>query len=794
LFKLLCRSSLLVVLLCAVAPDAKTLMSRQAGASGVLSGKTTLSQIRQALPAFEAALTPYFQRRAGIPVAPSIQVVAPTDADLFAIAKFGNLLSVSFKALYAKANEIPPTWKKYVSPGGNFEVYYDTSGQAPVDMTDTIGYDQTNWRNRLHTPNGVPDYIDEVAYAADSAWSMEIDGFGFVKPLPLIDAAHPSSRYKIAILKFTGEDATTYAYTPPLTDQATGAGGIGMASYIQLRNDWTGFIVNGIDYGTHPEEPVQVTCCHEFFHGIQYAMARQTTQDFNGDVFLDGLPDSWLEGTAVLMEGLGFAYVHDYFQYVPTFLDDPTAPAFIWTTPYSNDLYENGLATHYLYEFTYPSPRIDFVKSIFFNNYQKAIQFKPDLDKSSSTAGRTWADILGGFYTESYYTGPRAVAGRFTADAPLLGGSWSYPNDIPDASGSVTKPVDLFSMNTFSYLHQPSDNPTLGLSFTGDTTTAGDPDTSPVWSVHCILKKDSVPAHDSIFVVPLSSKGRGATTISGWQNFTEALVVAVNARYDKSRSATVGFQACGVTVHKGDTVMYSSAASGVPATDPHATASVRALSDLVCSLTLTKTGLSPAQTQSALRDNLIPAGSAYDVEFPVSWLSGGADIQLSITESRAVVHAVAAARHVPDASDSIFRWDAAGGKWLACGSRGAGDSASINLQCAPPFPGTYGGFVRAVALPPYVAYPNPARKSTNTVMAFRGANILELWIYTMNGTLIAHANEPRLLPDSTYTIDWNLRNSAGAVVSPGVYFAHIGYLDPTTTGMKKGTQKVFVIP
>ncbi len=779
-------------------------MSRHhAAASSLLEGKTTLAQIKQAIPAFEAALLPYFQRRAGVKGALSGPVVTPTDADLFALAKYWNLLSPSFKATYEYGAGIPPTWKAYVSPGGNFEIWYDTSGQEPVSPVDTFGYDPNNWRNRLHKGNGVPDYIDLVAYAADSAWSMEIDRFGFVKPWPLVDAAHPSPRYKICIRQFTGDDAGIYAWTWYWPYGSVPAG-IGLRCYMELRNDWTGFIVNGNNYGTHPEEPVEVTCCHEFFHGVQYAMTRQPpTGDINGDLFLDGFPSSWLEGTAVLMEGLGFEYVHDYIQYAASFFDDPFAPAFVWTTPDPNDLYKNALATHYLYEFAYPTPRIDFVKNMLFNNYQQAIRFKPDLDKSSAAAGRTWADILGSFYTGSYYTGPRAVPGRFITDAPLLGGDWTYPNDVPDASGSVTKPVDLFSMNTFSYLHQPTDNPTLGLSFTGDTTAAGGADTSPMWSVHCILKKDSAPAHDSILTLPLSSKGVGATVIAGWQNFTEALVIAVNARYDTARTATVGFQPCGVTVHKGETALYSSAAAGTPATAPYATVSVLASADLLCSLTVATTVISGQQAQSALSDSLFAAGSFYDVEFPLSWLHGGAAMQLSITESRAGVHAIAALHHVPDSSLALCRYSASSGKWSSCaGAAVAGDSSNVVWQCAPPGPGIYALFVRAFTVDtsvPYVAYPNPARKSRDTRMAFRGANLLELWIYAINGTLLAHDvkgqnSQPRSLAESTYGFDWHLCNAAGAAVSPGVYFAYVGYRDPVTKGMKKQAQKVFVIP
>jgi|WetSurMetagenome_2_1015567.scaffolds.fasta_scaffold00185_18 hypothetical protein len=796
-----CRLSALIVLLCMVSLNAKT-ATRQGVASNLLVGKATLSQIKQTLPAFEAALTPYFQNRAGIKGTQSGPVAPPSDADLFAIARHWNLLSPSFKELYALGIGIPAGWKMYVSPGNNFEIWYDTTGHEPVDAADAFGYDKSDWRNRQHVPNGVPDYVDEVAYAADSAWSMEIDGFGFVKPLPLVDADHPSSRYKICIRKMTGYDATTYGYTWP---SGNAAGGMGIRSYTEIRSEWNGSGFNrtldGIDYdyGTHPEKAVGVTCCHEFFHGVQFAMTRQYSVDYNGDMFLDGFPSSWLEGTAVLMEGLGFEYAHDYIQYVSIFFDNPTAPIFVWTTDNSTVLYMNGLTTHYLYEFAYPSPKIDFVKDMEFNNYQQSIRFKPNLDKSSTAAGRSWADILGNFYAASYYTGTRAVPGRFIKDAPLIVHEWTYSGDSLSPSGAVTKSVNPFGMNTFSYVRKASDNAILALGFVGDTIASGDTDTNAVWSVRCILKKDSTPAHDSIVAIPLSSKGTGSAVITGWNSFTEALVIAANARYDTARTATLEFLACGVTLRKGATAVYS---SGEPATAPNATVSVYALADLPCTLTITQARISTVELQAAIRDSLIQVGSVYDVEFPLSW-THGATLQLSISESRGGVHTIAAAHHVSDSSVAICGYNAATDTWSPCATiTGHGDSANGTWQCTPFGPGLYGLFVRAFTMDtatPFVAYPNPVRLSTKGKLLFRGKSLLEVWVYTINGTLIAHDvkgqnDQPRSFSESAYGFDWLLRNAAGAVVSPGVYYAVVGYEDFSTKGMKKQARKIFVLP
>ena len=66
----------------------------------------------------------------------------------------------------------------YQSQRGIFEIYYATSGDDSVESADVYGYGAGTWREATG-PNGVPDYIDEVAWAFDSAWSMEIDQFQF---------------------------------------------------------------------------------------------------------------------------------------------------------------------------------------------------------------------------------------------------------------------------------------------------------------------------------------------------------------------------------------------------------------------------------------------------------------------------------------------------------------------------------------------------------------------------------------------------------------------------------------
>ncbi|HUI92580.1 MAG TPA: hypothetical protein VLX68_10070 [Chitinivibrionales bacterium] len=789
-----------LLLIAASSLSAKTAGVR-ATASRVFEGKTTIAAVKQSVSAFESALTPYFQARA-VHAKPGKGVAAPTDADFIALAKCWELLSPSFKALYLKATQIPSDMTKYVSPSGHFEIYYYTSGIEAVDLTDTIGFSSTDWRTQTHEPNGVPDYVDQVAYAADSAWSMEIDRFGFVKPWPYMDQTHNSSLYKIALRLMTGDDATTYAYTFP-EDNAP-AGNIGFTSYIETRSEWNGPVWSDYGYNMHPENAVRVTCCHEFFHGVQYAMARSYTDIF----YVDDFPVTFLEGSAVLMEDLGFDYVNDYFQYVGDFFGDPYGAIFKYIYEDGDPVYKNALPTMYLYQLAYPSPRIDFIKNLLFNNYHQFTRFYNNLVMASGQAGRTWPDILGGFFTGSYYTGPRAAPGRFIADAPLLKDEWVYPQDQPDQSFSVSKTVQPFGMNTFSFTMHNGGAP-LNIVFSGDGPLAGDADTNAVWNLRCILKKDASPAHDSIIVIPNTSATKAGAAIANWQDFIEALVIATNARYDSTRNGKVTFMPCGITYRSGDSATVTSIPSGAPLTAPYAAVSVKALTDLSCSLSVKETNLAGSSLlDSARNDSLAALGTFYDISFPLTWLHN-AGLVLSIVELKQQVDAIASAHAIPDTLFDICRWDDSSSSWKPIMSqllpRKAPDSLTYIRRCLDSVPGIYGLFgllpnpnrdhIDSV----FTALPNPARLKRDGSIRFKGRNILEIWIYSIDGRLVSHAvkgqnSQPRSLPEYAYGFEWKLCNNSGTSVPPGVYFAQVGYKNEATRGMNKKLQKIFVLP
>jgi hypothetical protein len=99
-----------------------------------------------------------------------------------------------------------------------------------------------------------------------------------------------------------------------------------------------------------------------------------------------------------------------------------------------------------------------------------------------------------------------------------------------------------------------------------------------------------------------------------------------------------------------------------------------------------------------------------------------------------------------------------------------------------------------------IAYPNPARIKSNGAVTFSGTDVMEIWIYTIDGFLLSHAAKGAAIGPSLFDLkngkgfSWLLCSNRGKPVSPGVYYASIRYKDVMTKGMKKKLQKIFVVP
>ncbi|MSS72173.1 MAG: hypothetical protein EXS64_11880 [Candidatus Latescibacteria bacterium] len=190
-------------------------------------------------------------------------------------------------ALLLQQQGRPTTQAVTVSPSGRFRIHYDTSGLHAVALTDLNG-------------NGVPDYVEEVGTTADSAWSLQIDGFGFHPPPSDGTVGGGAGQYDIYIQELSRSSAYGFTYPETTTTPTT-------TSYLEVDNNFTDKI-----YTSKGNDGLHVTIAHEFFHAIQFGYYSLFDAQW------------WQEVTAVWMEDAAYPEVNDYYQYLPSFFDSPT--------------------------------------------------------------------------------------------------------------------------------------------------------------------------------------------------------------------------------------------------------------------------------------------------------------------------------------------------------------------------------------------------------------------------------------------------------------------------------------
>lgn len=164
----------------------------------------------------------------------------------------------------------------HLSPSGRFVVRYSVTGQHAVPDEDL-------------DLNGIPDYVERTAFAADSSYSYMVETLGFRDFIT-------DTPYDISFRNFSG----TYGITIPS----------GSTTRIEINNDFEGFPAN-----LHPEGDqtgaLYVTVAHELKHSSQYVVNRW--QDGTGS------RRDWVEMDATLMEHVVFKDVRDYFNYIMSF-------------------------------------------------------------------------------------------------------------------------------------------------------------------------------------------------------------------------------------------------------------------------------------------------------------------------------------------------------------------------------------------------------------------------------------------------------------------------------------------
>lgn len=200
----------------------------------------------------------------------------------------------SFKGDELQSREYDVLPMKYTSPSKQFYIHYAVEGEHAVDITDA-------------DKNGIPDYIDSVAYYIDFSYNYEISKLGFRIP-PKDGNQGGNDLYDIYVAEL-GRGTGYYG----LTENE------GPYSYIVIDNNFSPSDssinprTNKLEqsYNTFGIQALKVTLAHEYNHSIQFGYSQKL---WNLGVFA--------EMSSVLIEYLVFPEEKDYVYYMRKFISN----------------------------------------------------------------------------------------------------------------------------------------------------------------------------------------------------------------------------------------------------------------------------------------------------------------------------------------------------------------------------------------------------------------------------------------------------------------------------------------
>lgn len=302
----------------------------------------------------------------------------------FEIRQHLDELSAEHKAMFAKISERPARQVSYISPGGHFIFYYDTSGTHQISTIDEEG-------------NGVPDYIDSAAVIFDRVWDVEIDQLGFQPPLDA--GGNPVELYPIY---FTILPSNLYGQTwleAPIRSVPDA-----WTSYIEINTD-----LEAPSLYTQGLDGLRVTAAHEFNHAIQLGYrVWEDEYDTIIDLFLMEMTSTW-------MEDYVYDEINDYYQYLDQLFR--LVGSIRFTSIYNVFPYGNSIYLHMLEQLFGP----EIVVQIW-----QRIRTEPGMEALDYVLRRyasSWPVTQNLYARWLYFTGERYVPGRFFPEAafyPML--------------------------------------------------------------------------------------------------------------------------------------------------------------------------------------------------------------------------------------------------------------------------------------------------------------------------------------------------------------------------------------
>ncbi len=304
---------------------------------------------------------------------------------------------------HKKTNTLQSFWErpsetdlpeKYISPSGRFVIHYTKTGTHGVDLTD---------RNN----NNIPDYIDSVAYYFDFAYQKEVVEMGYNQPLE--DTTFEGSEYEIYIADCgNGDTAQTYYGVTIQSTIYEIIDGVDerCATFIILDNNYSPDDKTKKDentyfktYGTTGIDALKITAVHEFHHAIQISYSRQALQSAAVN-----------EMTSTFMEYRFFPEVKDYQRYINKLLKNLSG------YPFGDGYYDNGYGWSAFMILIHSKYGDRVIKNLW-DNIGAGMPSYQALNEALRTESSNIITELKDVVNWLYYTGSRAVEGKYFSDA-----------------------------------------------------------------------------------------------------------------------------------------------------------------------------------------------------------------------------------------------------------------------------------------------------------------------------------------------------------------------------------------
>jgi hypothetical protein len=277
----------------------------------------------------------------------------------------------------------------YLSPSHHFLIHFDTTGSEAVSTVDN---------NR----NGIPDYIDSVAYYFEYAYKVEVDSMGYRSPI-IHNTGTEYDAYQVYILDIGNSDQAYYGMTNP--DVQPVGNFERSTSYIIIDNNFSPLDSTYNDLGnkirsyyTFGIDAMKITAAHEFHHAIQYMYG----MDLNALTLA--------EMSSTFMEYRLHPDVKDYYQFVNSLFRHIDRYTFSLNDGQVG--YRYGIFGQYLFKY-YADSALKRMWEIDGKDVPTYIALDSCLKERGSSLADSWHE----FQAWLYYTGTRTIPGKYFNNA-----------------------------------------------------------------------------------------------------------------------------------------------------------------------------------------------------------------------------------------------------------------------------------------------------------------------------------------------------------------------------------------